>query len=568
MHMSRPAIFLIALVLGFSLFTGGTAQSNTFNYQGSLNTGGTPASGGFDFEFVMYDALNGGNQIGPVLSRNSVAVTNGVFAVQLDFGTVFSGANRFMEIRVRPAGQPGITILAPRQPVDSTPYAIRSLNSDVATTASNAQSLGGVSSNQFVVTTDPRMTNARTPTPGSGDYIQNSGGVQAASFNISGSGTAGGTLSGNILRATTQYNIGGSRLLSVPDTGDLFAGVGAGTSNTTGTHNSFFGITTGFANTSGSNNSFFGSAAGDSNMTGDRNSFFGRSAGSSNTTASDNSFFGANAGDSNLTGASNSFFGRNAGESNTTGFGNSIIGTYAGTSNTTGFSNLFVGTFAGNTNTTGSNNTTIGNNADVSSGDLIFATAIGAGAVVSGNNNIVLGRDAGEDQVSIPGGLRVNGDEIRVDGMLHVETLDSASATHVCINGFDHLSTCSSSLRYKEFIVGFVPGLQLVKRLRPVAFDWKTNHVRDLGLIAEEVAVVEPLLVTHNKTGVIEGVKYDQVSVVLINAVNEQQTQIESQQAQLAEQIETIRRQRVEIGELRAHVCAQTPSAAFCRPKE
>ena len=63
--------------------------------------------------------------------------------------------------------------------------------------------------------------------------------------------------------------------------------------------------------------------------------------------------------------------------------------------------------------------------------------------------------------------------------------------------------------------------------------------MRKLGLIAEEVAEIEPLLVTHNGNGKIEGVKYDQIGMVLINAVKEQQAQIQQQQ----KQIETLRKQ-------------------------
>jgi hypothetical protein len=51
--------------------------------------------------------------------------------------------------------------------------------------------------------------------------------------------------------------------------------------------------------------------------------------------------------------------------------------------------------------------------------------------------------------------------------------------------------------------------------------------MHDFGLVAEEVASVEPMLVTHNKDGQVQGVKYERLGVVLINAIREQQTQIE-----------------------------------------
>src|SRR5262249_36835435 len=127
------------------------------------------------------------------------------------------------------------TTLFPRQQVTSTPQAIRSLTAANADTATNATQLGGVAANQYVVTTDTRLSDARNPSPGSPNYIQNATSPQpGASFNVGGDGNAGGTLSGNIVNAATQYNIGGSRVLSVSGgTGFLansntFAGMGAG----------------------------------------------------------------------------------------------------------------------------------------------------------------------------------------------------------------------------------------------------------------------------------------------------------------------------------------------------
>jgi hypothetical protein len=103
------------------------------------------------------------------------------------------------------------------------------------------------------------------------------------------------------------------------------------------------------------------------------------------------------------------------------------------------------------------------------------------------------------------------------------------------------ITLCSSSIRYKEEVRGFTPGLQLASRLRPVSFRWKGgSRSPDFGLVAEEVAQVEPLLVTRNGKGEIEGVKYDRIGVVLLNAVREQQAQIKTQQQQLRAKDERI----------------------------
>ena len=102
------------------------------------------------------------------------------------------------------------------------------------------------------------------------------------------------------------------------------------------------------------------------------------------------------------------------------------------------------------------------------------------------------------------------------------------------------LTECSSSIRYKTDVRGFTPGLDLARRLRPVSFRWKGSSSPDVGLIAEEVARVEPLLVTRNSKGEIVGVKYDRIGVVLLNAVREQQAQIKTQQQQLSAKDERI----------------------------
>lgn len=90
----------------------------------------------------------------------------------------------------------------------------------------------------------------------------------------------------------------------------------------------------------------------------------------------------------------------------------------------------------------------------------------------------------------------------------------------------------------------------------------------DLGLGAEDVANVEPLLVTYNNKGEVEGVKYDRVGVVLVNAVKEQQTQIESLERQSQSQQKQIGEQRKLIEALRVFVCSQNPTAEICKPNK
>jgi hypothetical protein len=162
-------------------------------------------------------------------------------------------------------------------------------------------------------------------------------------------------------------------------------------------------------------------------------------------------------------------------------------------------------------------------------------------------------------------GTHSPGSLLDVNGVVTVRALGAAGATALCRNASNQISTCSSSLRYKTNVTPFQGGLSLISRLRPIAFDWKANGEADLGLAAEEVAEVEPLLVIHNEKGEVEGVKYDRINVLLINAIKEQQAEIEAQHATNARQQATNARQQADIVALKTLVCADHPTATVCR---
>ena len=86
--------------------------------------------------------------------------------------------------------------------------------------------------------------------------------------------------------------------------------------------------------------------------------------------------------------------------------------------------------------------------------------------------------------------------------------------------------------------------------------------------LAEEVAKAEPLLVTYNTKGEVEGVKYERLGVVLINAVKEQQTQIETQEQKINQQQDQIQRQQQQIDALVKIICSTNPQAEICKEKE
>ncbi len=110
---------------------GGLAPLGTvFTYQGQLKQGDEPVSDTCDFRFILYDADIGGSQVGSMVTQEGVLVNNGLFTVQLDFGSAaFAGDARWLDIAVRcPTGSGGYTSLSPRQAVTAAPYALYALN--------------------------------------------------------------------------------------------------------------------------------------------------------------------------------------------------------------------------------------------------------------------------------------------------------------------------------------------------------------------------------------------------------------------------------------------------------
>lgn len=103
------------------------APATVFTYQGSLEDDGEPADGAYDFQFRLYGAPGEGTPIGSALSRDDVVVEDGIFTVALDFGPVFDGGPRFLELSVRPgASTAAYTTLAPRQELTAAPLALHS----------------------------------------------------------------------------------------------------------------------------------------------------------------------------------------------------------------------------------------------------------------------------------------------------------------------------------------------------------------------------------------------------------------------------------------------------------
>lgn len=134
MTMAVVAIILIAAAgAGASEPQPQGTVTTAFTYQGRLaNDGGDPIDDNCDLQFTLWDDPLAGSQVGPLLNPTGVAVTDGLFTVQLDFGEVFDGTALWLKVAVKCTGDPGYTTLAPRQALTPAPYAAYALNAQTS----------------------------------------------------------------------------------------------------------------------------------------------------------------------------------------------------------------------------------------------------------------------------------------------------------------------------------------------------------------------------------------------------------------------------------------------------
>ena len=113
----KPLSVALAAAL---LFVAGSTLAATFTYHGTLLDSGKPAEGDYDIELTLYSAPTGGSVIGGPLIMNKVALHNGNFSTQADFGPLartFSAA--YVSVGVRSAGQEAFVAFDTRAQVDS-----------------------------------------------------------------------------------------------------------------------------------------------------------------------------------------------------------------------------------------------------------------------------------------------------------------------------------------------------------------------------------------------------------------------------------------------------------------
>jgi len=122
-------VLAVALLAGHGAVNAQEPVGTVFTFQGQLKDGGVPANDEYDFIFRLFDDPVGGTQVGGDVEIDEWLVSDGLFTVELDFGTdVFTGDALWLEVSVRLDGGGEYTELSPRQPLNATPYALYALS--------------------------------------------------------------------------------------------------------------------------------------------------------------------------------------------------------------------------------------------------------------------------------------------------------------------------------------------------------------------------------------------------------------------------------------------------------
>jgi hypothetical protein len=301
--------------------------------------------------------------------------------------------------------------------------------------------------------------------------------------------------------------------------GNTAEGQAALLSLTTGGFNTAVGFLSLRSNTANSFNTAIGAGALLAN-TADQNTATGAGALLSNTGLG-NTANGAFALFSNTTGLVNTATGLDALFSNTIGSNNTANGEEALRSSTTANHNAAFGSSAMRSNTTGSENVALGSFAGVN--------------LTTGDRNIDIGNQGMADEAET---IRIGADQSRtfIAGIRGVLVSNSVP---VVIDPSGQLGTIGgSSRRLKDHVTPMDKTSEAILALKPVTFHYKSDKAdtRQFGLIAEEVAEVNPHLVVRDENGEIYAVRYDAVNAMLLNEFLKEHKKVEELEATVTQQ--------------------------------
>ena len=366
-----------------------------------------------------------------------------------------------------------------------------------------------------------------------------------------------------------------------------FVGTKAGFSNTSGWSNAFIGNYTGHGNTTGTENVFIGNFSGYSNISSGGNVFIGNRTGYFSTAGWNNVYIGTETGMNNYDGEGNVFIGYKTGIYNYHGTRNIFLGNMAG-GNYQGSNRLFID----NWNADSSQvfiwgnleanqlrlNSTVGIGTHPDWHNLSVYNDFGRGTInIKGRGDIYDYANLSLESDSAPGSdsyvlshsakhifklsyfdgtdwfVRMNIDSLGkvvinnyetgtemldVNGNARFRSVGSgAFFSPLNITADGTLTVSTSDISMKENIVKIDNALNKVLSMNGVYFNWKddTTLPRRAGFIAQEMEKALPEAVFTNPVDGLKGINYNDITAVLVEAVREQQQQIELQQKEIEE---------------------------------
>jgi hypothetical protein len=178
----------------------------------------------------------------------------------------------------------------------------------------------------------------------------------------------------------------------------------------------------------------------------------------------------------------------------------------------------------------------------------------------SGNYNTVLGYYSGQNlsgSYNINIGANVSGPlgesyTIRIGDTNQTRTFISgiynvtaASGVAVYVNSNGQLGTLTSSARFKKEIKPMEKASEAILALAPVTFRYKEevdpDGIPQFGLVAEEVAKVNPDLVARDAEGKVYTVRYEAVNAMLLNEFIKEHAKVQGLEVTVAQQEKAIK---------------------------
>ena len=250
-------------------------------------------------------------------------------------------------------------------------------------------------------------------------------------------------------------------------------------------------------------------------------------------------------------GGTNTAVGAGALLNNSDGADNNAVGAFALFNNVSGFFNNAHGRNA-LLNSTGSQNNAMGDDAMFFNTTGSFNTAIGDDALdanVDGNNNVAVGDEAGTGLgASVNNCIAINvpcaGPFATLDNTCFIGSIfdqpvsDVGTQEAVFVDQFNVVGISASSRRFKHDIQPMDKASEAILALKPVTFKYNAdkNGRTQYGLIAEEVATVNPDLVVQHKDGEISTVRYEQVNAMLLNEFLKEHKKVQNLEVTVAQQ--------------------------------